>query len=127
MEINESQSISRTVRRGGRLAVVTMGMKLGDEERGYTRFRFLADLLAEGDFEVDLITSTFQHWNKAQRGCSKACYQELPHRIVFIEEPGYKKNLDLGRILSHRKAAKNLRALRRRPARLRPHLRRDTA
>ena len=87
-----------------------MGVKLGDETRGYTRFRFLSELLAREGFAVDLITSSFQHWEKAQRDCSKACYQDLPYRIVFIDEPGYTKNLDLGRILSHRVAAKNLRA-----------------
>lgn len=92
-----------------RIAVVTMGVKLGDETRGYTRFRFLSELLAREGFEVDLITSSFQHWEKAQRDCSKACYQGLPYRIVFIEEPGYTKNLDLARIRSHRVAAKNLR------------------
>ena len=87
-----------------------MGVKLGDETRGYTRFRFLSELLAREGFTVDLITSSFQHWEKAQRDCSKACYQDLPYRVVFIDEPGYTKNLDLGRILSHRVAAKNLRA-----------------
>lgn len=96
--------------RAPRIAVVTMGVKLGDETRGYTRFRFLSELLVKEGFEVDLITSSFQHWDKAQRDCSRACYQGLPYRIVFINEPGYKKNLDLSRILSHRQAAKNLRA-----------------
>ena len=61
-------------------------------------------------FEVDLITSSFQHWEKAQRDCSKACYRGLPYRVVFVEEPGYAKNLDLQRIRSHRVAARNLRA-----------------
>lgn len=92
-----------------RIAVVTMGVKLGDETRGYTRFRFLSELLASEGFAVDLITSTFQHWEKAQRDCSKPCYRGLPYRIVFIEEPGYTKNLDLARIRSHHVAAKNLR------------------
>lgn len=95
--------------RAPRIAVVTMGVKLGDETRGYTRFRFLSELLAKEGFEVDLITSSFQHWNKAHRDCSKPCYQGLPYRIVFIDEPGYAKNLDLARIMSHRQAAKNLR------------------
>lgn len=86
-----------------------MGVKLGDETRGYTRFRFLSELLVREGFEVDLITSSFQHWEKAQRDCSKACYRGLPYNIVFIEEPGYTKNLDFARIRSHRVAAKNLR------------------
>ncbi|WP_449316485.1 glycosyltransferase family 4 protein [Rubneribacter sp.] len=93
-----------------RIAVVTMGVKLGDEKRGYTRFRFLSELLVREGFEVDLITSSFQHWEKAQRDCSKECYRNLPYRVVFVDEPGYTKNLDLARIRSHRVAARNLRA-----------------
>lgn len=93
-----------------KIAVVTMGVKLGDETRGYTRFRYLSELLVREGFEVDLITSTFQHWDKAPRDCSRECYKETPYKIVFIEEPGYTRNLDLTRIRSHAKAAQSLRA-----------------
>ena len=92
-----------------RIAVVTMGVKLGDETRGYTRFRVLSEMLVEQGFDVDLITSSFQHWEKAQRDTSKTCYQGLPYNVVFIDEPGYTRNLDLQRIRSHHVAAKNLR------------------
>ena len=97
------------VARKKRIAVVTQGVKLGDETRGYTRFRFIAQALSEAGFEVDLITSTFQHWDKAQRDTTQACYQNLPYRIRFVHEPGYKRNLDLARINSHRVFAGNLR------------------
>lgn len=93
-----------------KLAIVTMGVKLGDETRGYTRFRFLAEYLVRAGFQVDLITSTFQHWDKAQRDVTRACYADLPYKVVFIWEPGYERNLDLRRIRSHRVAAKGLRA-----------------
>lgn len=91
------------------LAVVTMGVKLGDETRGYTRFRFLSGFLVQHGFEVDLITSSFQHWEKRQRDTSKACYRDLPYRVAFIDEPGYTRNLDMKRIRSHAVAAKNMR------------------
>ena len=94
-----------------RIAVVTMGVKLGDETRGYTRFRFLSELLVREGFDVDLYTSSFQHWEKAQRDLTRACYRDLPYRVRFIEEPGYKRNLDLARIRSHHIAAKNLRRM----------------
>ena len=93
-----------------RIALVTMGVKLGNELKGYTRFRFLANLLVENGFEVDLITSTFQHWEKAQRNTEDEAYKNLPYNVVFIHEPGYTKNLDLARIRSHHIAAKNLKA-----------------
>ena len=94
-----------------RIAVVTMGVKLGDETRGYTRFRFLSELLVREGFDVDLYTSSFQHWEKAQRDLTRACYRDLPYRVRFIEDPGYKRNLDLARIRSHHIAAKNLRRM----------------
>ena len=101
----------KAVERTKRIAVVTQGVKLGDETRGYTRFRFLSELLAREGFEVDLITSTFQHWEKAQRNTTKACYQEQPYRIRFVYEPGYTRNLDIARIRSHHVFARNLKAL----------------
>ena len=93
-----------------RIAVVTQGVKIGDETRGYTRFRAIAEALAADGFEVDLITSTFQHWDKAQRDTTRECYQGLEYRIQFVYEPGYKKNLDVRRINSHRILARNLKA-----------------
>ena len=96
---------------GKRIAVVTMGVKLGNETRGYTRFRFLSELLVREGFEVELFTSSFQHWEKAQRDTADPVYQSQPYRISFIPEPGYTKNLDLARIKSHHAAAKNLRRM----------------
>lgn len=90
------------------IAVVTMGVKLGDETRGYTRFRKIAELLVAAGYDVDLITTSFQHWEKAQRDITKACYHNLPYRVIFIHEPGYKRNIDIRRIHSHTVAARNL-------------------
>lgn len=104
--MNAAQHTSRTPR----IAVVTMGVKLGDETRGYTRFRFIAELLTKHGFDVDLITTSFQHWEKSHRDVEKACYRDLPYHVVFVDEPGYKRNLDLTRIRSHAVAAKNIRA-----------------
>lgn len=92
-----------------RVALVTMGVKLANEERGLPRFRFIADLLAADGFEVDLITSTFQHWYKEHRDIENHVYRDHAFNVKFIEEPGYAKNLDLARITSHRSAGKNLR------------------
>ena len=110
VRMNTQRNTTRAAGQRKRIAVVTMGVKLGDETRGYTRFRFLSEMLTQHGFDVDLITSSFQHWEKAHRDTSKACYQGLPYDIVFIDEPGYQKNLDLSRIRSHHQAAKNLRA-----------------
>ena len=92
-----------------RIAILTMGVKLGDETRGYTRFRFLAEFLAQKGYKVDLITSSFQHWDKAQRDVDSPQYKDLPYRVVFIWEPGYTRNLDIRRIYSHSVAARTVR------------------
>lgn len=94
-----------------RVAVVTMGVKLGDEVKGYTRFKTIAEMLVDAGFEVDLITSSFQHWEKAQRNLANPAYEAHPFNVVFIEEPGYTRNLDPKRIWSHRVASKNLQRL----------------
>lgn len=91
-----------------KLAIVTMGVKLGNETKGYDRFKFLSAMLVKAGFKVDLITTTFQHWEKKQRDISDPSYDAEPFNVVFIKEPGYRKNIDLKRVSSHAKAAKNL-------------------
>lgn len=96
---------------GKRIAVVTMGVMLGDETKGYTRFRTLSKMLVDAGFSVDLVTTSFQHWEKAQRDTRNFPYDRYPFGIWFIMEPGYRKNVDVRRIRSHAVAAKNLKKL----------------
>lgn len=97
-----------------KIAIITMGVKLKDE-KGYTRFGYLAEFLTKAGFQVDLITTTFQHWEKAQRDLKKVQADidagEYPFGLRFIYEPGYKKNVDLARVRSHKIAAKNLKKM----------------
>lgn len=90
-----------------KIAVITMGVRLNNE-KGYTRFRYICEFLTSAGYEVDLITTTFQHWEKAQRDIEKIKKEEYRFGIKFIYEPGYKKNIDLRRVHSHGIAAKNL-------------------
>lgn len=93
-----------------KVAVITMGVKL-DGEKGYTRFRYLCEFLVKKGYEVDLITITFQHWEKKQRDLESVDQKSYPFGIKFIYEPGYRKNIDLRRVRSHKIAAENLRKL----------------
>lgn len=93
-----------------KIAVISMGVKL-DNEKGYSRFRYIGDFLSDAGYQVDLITTTFQHWEKAQRNLDDIKKENYKFDLKFIYEPGYKKNIDLRRIRSHRVAAKNLRQL----------------
>ncbi|MDR2491897.1 MAG: glycosyltransferase family 4 protein [Coriobacteriales bacterium] len=91
-----------------RVAVITMGVKLGAETKGYTRFLTIAEQLAGAGLSVELITSSFQHWEKAHRDTAAAEYRAYPFDVSFIDEPGYKRNIDLSRVRSHRRAASAL-------------------
>lgn len=93
-----------------KIAVITMGVRL-DNEKGYTRFRYLCDFLVDAGYEVDLITTTFQHWEKEQRNLDQINKEDYKFGIKFVYEPGYKSNIDLRRVRSHRIAARNLTAL----------------
>ncbi|MGI6221388.1 MAG: sugar transferase [Coriobacteriales bacterium] len=93
-----------------RIAVITMGVKLGDETKGYTRFLSVCETLANAGYDVELITSSFQHWEKAQRDLSAFPHDRYPFKVSFIHESGYSRNLDVKRILSHAEAARNLTA-----------------
>ncbi len=89
-----------------RVAVITFSVAFPGE-KGLSRMHFLAECLAAGGFAVDLITSSFQHWEKRQRDRLEAADVGGNCRVVLIDEPGYRKNLDLRRILSHRVFARN--------------------
>lgn len=94
-----------------KIALITMGVKLDNENKGHTRFRFLSEFLVQAGYEVDLITTTFQHWEKKQRNIEKVEKVKYKFNLKFIYEPGYKKNIDVRRLHSHHIAAKNLTAL----------------
>lgn len=66
--------------------------------KGNNRFNYLANLLVEKGFNVELITSDFMH-NKKNKRC--ALPNDLPYKVTLIEEPNYKKNVSLKRIYSH--------------------------
>lgn len=74
-----------------KIAVVTQAVKLADETAGLNRTSYIAELLAKEGYEVDLLTSTFQHWEKKRRNIVDPKYHELPYEVIFIEEPGYPK------------------------------------
>ena len=76
-------------------------------ENSNNRFNYLADLLAQ-EYEVKLVTSSFSHRDKAQRGELKNENQKYKTRLIY--EPSYRKNISLKRLfISHHVIAQNLR------------------
>lgn len=70
----------------------------------FNRFLFLAELLSE-KHTVTLVTSSFRHFDKSHR---KPQDNTNRYRVVLLHEPGYKSNVSLSRVISHRKFCKNL-------------------
>ena len=90
-----------------KIAVVTMGVSL-EGEKGYSRFRSICQIFCEAGFDTTLLTTNFQHWEKKHRDLSAIDTGAYPYHLVFFEEPGYLRNIDIKRIKSHAQAAVNL-------------------
>lgn len=91
-----------------KIAIITLAVAL-EGEKGYSRFRSLAEILSN-NYSVDIITSSFQHWEKKQRDINDLINKnkDKNYKIKFAYEPGYKKNIEIKRIISHRIATKNI-------------------
>ncbi len=72
--------------------------------KGNDRFSYIGRLLCENNI-VELITSDFSHVTKMKRSYRKV---ELPFKVTLVEEPGYSKNICLGRLYSHKVFAGNV-------------------
>lgn len=66
-------------------------------ETGFNRFLYLAELLAT-KYKVTLVTTSFLHVDKSQRTVTSFSQR---FKIVLIHEPGYSKNVSVGRLYSH--------------------------
>lgn len=91
-----------------RIAIYTQDAKLGNEVKGATRYVYLATLLHEQGYDIDFITSGFQHWEKRQRDVERFDAGTDAYTIRFIEEPFYPKNMCPQRIWAHHVVAKRV-------------------
>ena len=71
-----------------------------ESEKGESRFAYLANLLVEKGYELEVVTSSFYHMKKVHRHIPKKELDSLPYKLTFIDEPGYKKNISFKRLRS---------------------------
>ena len=92
-----------------KIAIVTYVAGLAGE-KGYTRFSYLASLLNQSGFDVDLYTGSFNHWEKKQRNKIKVRQRlkKVDYKVYIAYQPGYKKNVDINRIRSLLILTKNI-------------------
>lgn len=73
---------------------------------GNNRFNYLARLLSNIGYNVELITSRFSHVKKKKR--TTDLHSQAQYTVTYIDEPPYKKNISLKRFWSHFIMSKNL-------------------
>lgn len=71
-------------------------------ESGNDRFLYIADILASQGAEVEVVTSDFMHIQKKHREPEDALTEKLNFKITLLHEIGYKKNVCLKRLKSHK-------------------------
>lgn len=94
-----------------KIAMIATDVALAGE-KGLGRMYYLAELFCQHGYEVHLLTSRFQHWLKRFRADEEmqAIQAAVKSKVVFMDEPGYTKNVQLKRILSRRVLTKNIKA-----------------
>lgn len=92
-----------------KIAMIVTDVALAGE-KGLGRMFFLAELFCQYGYEVEMLTSKFQHWLKRFRTEEEMAeiLAKSHCKIVFFDEPGYTKNVQVKRILSRRVLTKNI-------------------
>lgn len=70
-------------------------------EKKSSRYRTMADVLCDGGYDVEVVSSSFRHQNKTQRDLEFIKTIDSAYKMTLLREPDYKKNISLGRIYSH--------------------------
>ena len=78
------------------------------DEPGNNRFIYLANMLCENGFSVEIVTTDFSHKNKKTRTIERSELLKLPYKFQMLPEPGYSKNVSLKRFYSHYIFGRNL-------------------
>lgn len=91
-----------------RIGIVSLGYAWLPGEKGPSRFYYLANTFANAGYEVELIGSSFQHFEKKPRDIKKLNTDKYSFKNSFIFVPPYKKNIDLRRIWSNHISSKNI-------------------
>lgn len=77
-------------------------------EKSSSRYLSIANMCADAGMDVEVVTSSFYHTTKQQRNVSQEELNNCKYKVTLISEPGYTRNVDPKRILSHKKFAKNV-------------------
>ena len=77
-------------------------------EKGLGRMYYLAEYLCKNGFSVNIITGKYQHWEKRHRSAEYMDRVFGQAEITFVDEPAYRKNIDIRRLFSYRVMTSNV-------------------
>src|SRR5699024_11590520 len=77
-------------------------------EKGNGRFHYIAENIEKNNATIEVLTSSYAHKGKKQRILTEQDYNNISYKLTLIHEPGYKKNVSIKRLYSHRVFARNL-------------------
>lgn len=100
----EGKQMDKTRRK--KIAIISIMYFWLPEESGPSRFYYIANTLAQKGYDVEVITGSFEHFDKKQRDKNMLKNANIPFDITVIDMDGYKKNIDIRRLLSYRKATR---------------------
>ena len=75
-----------------KIAVVSIMYFWLPEEKGPSRFFYIANMLGEMGYDVEVLTGSFQHFDKRQRDRAMLENADVPFKITVIDQPSYSKN-----------------------------------
>ncbi|HHK5613379.1 TPA: glycosyltransferase family 4 protein [Bacillus paranthracis] len=78
-------------------------------EKGNGRFNYIANMLVQRGYDVEMVTTRFSHRNKSNRIVKEKELEQLGFKLTMLDEGGYQKNVSLKRFYSHHTFGKNLR------------------
>ncbi len=90
-----------------KIAVVAYDTALPGE-KGLGRMYYLAGLFRRYGYEAELITGSFQHWEKRFRTAAEMDAARAQCDVAFMEQTAYRKNIDLRRVRSLRRMARSV-------------------
>ena len=77
-------------------------------EKSSSRYLYLANVLVNHGYDLEVITSTFYHRLKKERSFDENFLTSFRYKITLVKEPPYLRNISLKRLHAHKTFAKNV-------------------
>ena len=94
--------------KGKKIAVIAVMWLWLPDEKGPSRFFYIANMLGEMGYDVEAFTGSFEHFDKKQRDLDKLKNAPFPFKITVLDQADYQKNISIKRLNGYRAISKKL-------------------